>query len=322
MISQHSHSGQFCRHAVGKLADVVDAAKRKGFSHLAMTEHVPRRDASELYPEEVAAGDTSADLQTRFTAYLDEAARLAHAQRHDPVLKLVVGCESEYITLRDLDNHAHLCDASALVPSSALLTVGSVHHIHGIPLDFSPELYGRCLAASGNNIQQLYADYFDAQHTMFERLRPHVVGHFDLVRIFSRQHIHSSGDDFDVHVLHAPQVWSRIERNVALAIAAGCLFEINSRSWKKGLDGYPCRDIVRLIQRLGGRFTLSDDSHGPDDLGMHYERLQQYVRELGIDQVYCYEYQGDLESFDVAEWMRTRKLVLVAVSTEHAFHCR
>jgi histidinol-phosphatase (PHP family) len=36
----------------------------------------------------------------------------------------------------------------------------------------------------------------------------------------------------------------------------------------------------------GVRFTLSDDSHGPSDVGMHYDKLVVYVQEMGITDVF------------------------------------
>lgn len=37
----------------------------------------------------------------------------------------------------------------------------------------------------------------------------------------------------------------------------------------------------------GCKFTLSDDAHGPNDVGMHYEKLLEYVKSCGIHEVYC-----------------------------------
>lgn len=53
MFSHHSHSGQFCAHAKGSLEDVVLEAIRQGFTTYALTEHMPRYRADDLYPEEV-----------------------------------------------------------------------------------------------------------------------------------------------------------------------------------------------------------------------------------------------------------------------------
>lgn len=55
MWSHHSHSGQFCAHARGTLEEVVTEAIRAGFSHYGLSEHVPRYQLDDLYPEEVRA---------------------------------------------------------------------------------------------------------------------------------------------------------------------------------------------------------------------------------------------------------------------------
>jgi histidinol-phosphatase (PHP family) len=51
-FSHHSHSGQFCGHAVNTLEEVLQAAIEKELKVYAFTEHIPRDDA-DLYPEEV-----------------------------------------------------------------------------------------------------------------------------------------------------------------------------------------------------------------------------------------------------------------------------
>lgn len=53
--SFHSHSGQFCHHGYGQLEDVVKEAIRKGFKVYGLSEHMPRFERGELYPEEIEA---------------------------------------------------------------------------------------------------------------------------------------------------------------------------------------------------------------------------------------------------------------------------
>jgi histidinol-phosphatase (PHP family) len=52
-FSFHSHSGQFCHHASGRLEDFVCAAIEKGMLAYGLSEHMPR-DLEDLYPEEVS----------------------------------------------------------------------------------------------------------------------------------------------------------------------------------------------------------------------------------------------------------------------------
>lgn len=55
MHTHHAHSGQFCKHAVGTLEEVLHTAISKGFKVFGLSEHVPRYRRVDLYPEEVNA---------------------------------------------------------------------------------------------------------------------------------------------------------------------------------------------------------------------------------------------------------------------------
>jgi len=70
----------------------------------------------------------------------------------------------------------------------------------------------------------------------------------------------------------------------------GALFEINSRAFKKNLPyAYPFLDILKVIKEYNGKFTISDDSHGPNDVGLHYANLKNYLLENQINTIYYLE---------------------------------
>lgn len=53
-FTMHSHSGQFCPgHAKDQLEDVILHAIKIGYKTIGLTEHMPRTDIADLYPEEV-----------------------------------------------------------------------------------------------------------------------------------------------------------------------------------------------------------------------------------------------------------------------------
>lgn len=98
------------------------------------------------------------------------------------------------------------------------------------------------------SLADLYVRYFDEQFVMLQSVQPEVVGHFDLVRIFADQSVADK-------TLLEPKVWDRIVRNIHCIVEYGGLFEINSRSWKKGLrDAYPQRDIIKVGTSFGCTF--------------------------------------------------------------------
>ena len=119
------------------------------------------------------------------------------------------------------------------------VVVGSVHHVHTIPIDFSKQMYQQALGKSGGSAELLYEAYFDAQYDMLRELKPLVVGHFDLIRLYS---------DFpDVSFKDFPQTWSKILRNVAFVVDYGGIFELNSAALRKGLtDPYPNLQICKV----------------------------------------------------------------------------
>lgn len=47
---------------------------------------------------------------------------------------------------------------------------------------------------------------------------------------------------------------------------------------------------------MDGKFTLSDDSHGIDQVGLNFKRVQQYLVDVGINQLWFFERDtnGDL----------------------------
>lgn len=55
-FSHHSHSGQFCSHAQDRLEEIVQAAIQRGMVVWGLTEHMPRGQEEDLYPDEVSWG--------------------------------------------------------------------------------------------------------------------------------------------------------------------------------------------------------------------------------------------------------------------------
>lgn len=62
----HSHSGEFCPgHAHDKLEDIVRHAISVGYKTIGLTEHMPRYEARDLYPDEVSPGSSYTGISFR-----------------------------------------------------------------------------------------------------------------------------------------------------------------------------------------------------------------------------------------------------------------
>lgn len=119
------------------------------------------------------------------------------------------------------------------------LFIGSVHHVHTIPIDYDHEMYTEARRISGGTDERLFVDYFDLQYEMLQALKPPIVGHFDLIRLKSNEP--------DADCLRWDTVLQRVLRNLDFVIEYGGLLELNSAALRKGLrEPYPARSICKV----------------------------------------------------------------------------
>jgi histidinol-phosphatase (PHP family) len=267
--SHHSHSGQFCRHALGSLEEVVSEAIKQRFEVYGLTEHVPRYRLEDLYPEEVVSPPSTSstskrfcqralslgDLSDQFTTFLNEAHRLK--ELYAPQITLLVGLETEYITDDDLDHLRKLLKDNE---KRIDYIVGSVHHVSSIPIDFDRVTYEKALAnfsdeegvhiLGNHQMEQFLSAYFDAQHKLIRHFQPEIIGHLDLCRLYTPS----------LDLKQYPIAWGKLVKNIEEAINYGALFEINSAALKKEgwTSPYPGKDVVAVsIRHHAGSSLLS-----------------------------------------------------------------
>lgn len=268
MHSHHSHSGQYCTHALGDLEECIQEAIRQEFDMLCLTEHIPRYHQEDLYPGEEIHGEkaTMAKLLDMFKQYHAHARQLQ--RKYASSIEILVGCESEMIRMNDLDRLENLTKEYPVD-----LMVGSVHHVNSIPIDFDVATWKKALATCPGE-EAFYGRYFDHQYEVFKRFKPLIIGHFDVILLFAPEH---------TDLLHWSSIKSKILRNINYVVNYGGLFELNSAAFRKGWSSaYPKPDIVNLIKSAGGQFCLSDDSHGPHQIGLNYHRMQEYLKEMAM----------------------------------------
>lgn len=216
--------------------------------------------------------------------------------------------------------------AGAFLPCcSSLATIESADA--GIPIDFDAATFERArfhfeatkenegyALARTASLLRLCLSYFDAQYKLINELRPEVIGHFDLVRLFAPDLKIYAAEEFGSEPITGlrKEVAAAADRNIRLAASYGALFEVNSASVRKGWPSpYPADDVMKVspltkellfewpdtdgvficialqrIIRLGGRLCLSDDAHGPSHVAINYRESRDYLRSHGIDAIW------------------------------------
>ena len=192
------------------------------------------------------ASQESLDLFRLFDAYYYEAIRVQKAHASD--INILIGMEIDWI------RPSSQTFITALLEKYPFnLFIGSVHHVHTIPIDYDHKLYVQARDKSGGTDAQLAEDYFDAQYEMLKALKPPIIGHFDLIRLKS--------DNQEASFTLWEGVWQRILRNLKFIAEYGGILELNSAAMRKGMsEPYPKAEICKvsgreLIKLLARRIT-------------------------------------------------------------------
>lgn len=192
-----------------------------------------------------------------------EATRLR--DKYSDRIDILIGFESEWLRM-SLDEKGARENTNSLALVRQLqekyshvldFYIGSVHHVYDIPIDYSREMYLQARALShdsgkdhnvvrlandhshGDMDEALFKDYFDAQYDMLCALKPPVVGHFDLIRLYSDR----PNDSLQCFV----RVWKSVIRNLEYIVGYGGLLEINSSAVRKELkEPYPQMEICKV----------------------------------------------------------------------------
>jgi histidinol-phosphatase (PHP family) len=149
-------------------------------------------------------------------------------------LHILIGFESEFIRPSTVQLVQGILDRYTFD-----FFIGSVHHMHTIPIDFDRAMYEQARDKAGGTDEKLFENYFDSQFKMLHVLRPPVVGHFDLIRLLS--------DHRDTAFKDMPHVWEKMQRNLEFIASYGGRLELNSAGLRKGLaEPYPCLPICQV----------------------------------------------------------------------------
>ncbi|KAL4976585.1 polymerase/histidinol phosphatase-like protein [Aspergillus desertorum] len=264
-FSHHSHSGQFCPgHANDSLEEVIRLAIAKKFQVFCLTEHMPRGE-QDYYPEEIKANQTKAWMLANEASYFREATRLR--EKYAGKIQLLIGFECDWIRP---ESRTLIETSMRAFPFEFFM--GSIHHTKTVPIDYDREMYEKARDLAGGSDEKLFEAFFDEQLDMLQQLKPVVVGHFDLIRLKS--------DDPERSFKQWPAVWERILRNLDYVAGYGGILELNSAALRKGMsEPYPKAEICQEFLARGGRFCLSDDSHGLDQIGLNYARVLEFIEK-------------------------------------------
>ncbi len=249
-VSIHGgHSKEFCLHAKDLLEDIIKKYIQKGYYWVGITEHAPPLNDAFRYPDEKAANISADQLNDQFNNYILKLNKLKKIYAEK--IKIYIGFETEayegYIDYTKKLIKIHRPD----------YIVGSIHHINNICFDFSKTLYKKAIKSCGD-IDSMYGKYFDKQYELIRELKPSVLGHFDLIRIFDPEYKKRIKQKF---------IFSKIIKNLKECRDNDIILDFNTRALKKNApEPYISGIILEQAKEIGVKVVPGDDSHGINDI--------------------------------------------------------
>ncbi len=258
LSNAHTHT-DYCD-GVSAIDETLAQARRLGFVSLGFSGH-----ACQGFDP---AYSMSPDAQQAYFARL----RALQAQSAPP--RIWAGLELDALALPSLREQAF---------AQADYILESTHYLERQALGASPAVDGDPLLLKRYVMQRLGGDglalarlYYDIQVEALLRDRPHIIGHFDLVRKYARR--------LGLFDEHGEPYRALACAALRRARACGAVLEVNTGAMARGTmeTPYPSLELLRLWRTLDGEVTVTSDCHDARLLDHGFDQALALIRQAGF----------------------------------------
>lgn len=209
----------------------------------------------------------------QYNHYLAEIKKMG--EKYADQIQVFSGLELDYYSATE-----EKCTSFPFVRDAFDYIIASVHYIikNGIcyPIDHTPNQQKSCVNdAFGGDIYAMAQWYYDMVCEHVERVKPTIVGHFDVITKFSLM----PEDDARYQTIARSALKRTLQTCRYVEVNTGAI----SRGWRT--SPYPNVYLLETIWEEGGEIVLSSDSHHMDHLIYHFDESVQLLKELGFDHI-------------------------------------
>lgn len=274
-FSYHNHTS----YSDGKNTpeEMLAAAYAAGYSHFAITDHiyVPGSEEWTLSP----------DKQEEYIERIN-----ALKETYKGKMKVYLGIEADWF--REVGASV---TTYPQIKDSLDMTVGSVHaFLHKNKMYLLDEDRGKfeqCLSEMfGGNAVCMVKEYFSCIEAMLEDIRPDLIGHIDMIRIYNIADRYFSVDTDELCC--AMELLARaLKRNNTVT-------ELNMGGDYRQGSGiyYPSDTFLAILKKEGVGITVGLDAHSVDMVDSYYDKTLEIIKRAGF---------GELSYFDDGIWKKT-----------------
>ncbi|MBN1881447.1 MAG: histidinol-phosphatase [Deltaproteobacteria bacterium] len=239
--------------------EMAAAAFDKGVTVFGCSEHFPRPESYD-YPTE---GFNHEALASGWFDYVSSVARAKRAW--EGRMTLLFGTEVDYLPAErpriEAELSAYRFD----------YLIGSVHMIDTWGFDYNKSEW------EGKDVDAIYETYYDIMEEMVATRLFDIVGHLDLVKVFSP--FHPPKRD---HTQRA-RILLRSIKKLDMTV------EINTGALRKPVGELsPSPELIREAVELAIPLTVTSDAHRTDDIAYGFDGVYRMLRELGVRETIYY----------------------------------
>lgn len=247
-VDLHNHT-VLCNHALGSVAEYVEAAILSKIEYFGFSDHAPMH-----YDPQYRMRFDQMDL---YESWVKES-----QERYKDDIVVLLGYEVDFLPdYMDERVLSRPCD----------YLIGSVHFIGDWGFD-NPEFIGRY---EGSDINAIYERYFGLIEEMALSGKFDIVGHLDLLKVFK--------------FLPTKDIRTLAERALRAIKKANMSIEINASGYRKPIaEAYPSPLLLESIAELEIPITFGSDAHAQEQVGLFSNEVETLVRTYGYKKCALY----------------------------------
>ena len=256
MIDFHIHSNT-STDTKNEVGEIIRTAANKGLQHICITNHYE--------PLEVKKGFMKQSFsQEELQRCRDQIASVDY-----PGLEVSLGVELSYTQAEEEDIQKFL------EKNEFDYVLGTIHYVSNMPISN----WGN----RGKFPPEAIDEYFDSLKNAIKLEKFDMMAHLDIYKRclepYSLQELQNQ--------------WKEVAE---LLIKHNTGFEINtSRGFDEEGEFYPSRETVEFIINCGvKKITIGSDSHTYDRIGENYNMATQFLKSLGINEIYYFKERKSL----------------------------
>lgn len=255
IVDYHTHTS-LCKHGEGELEEYILKAIELGFDEIGCSEHIPM--PNNFDPRHRMTVDEY------YSIYAPRITTLSEKYRDRITIKR--GLEAEHLPGSEEWVNKFIAE------NDFDFVIGSVHFLGRF--EANKPLFHKDY--DGEEIEDLYIEYFDTVKASAESGMFNIIGHCDLIKKFG---------------FRTSNAMNKAMRTALEAIKKNNLcIEINTSGLRKPeKETYPSETILKIAKELQIPLTLGSDAHKPHDVGKDFDIALAFIERYGNGKICVFE---------------------------------